>query len=942
MAYLISRALLIKEIKKKDRLNTDNYKLINIFKTDLEPFGYWSNSLGFIVNFTISLFTLFHAPEEAPTGLKGLALGLSFCFIIFFIYNNLGLHLHIINNPEIFKYGIRSLSAAIIQSVRNNELYDEIQKTINANDKIKGYTRLFTLGAAIISAIIALAFSASNDFILNMFASIAVGVVVIQIIFEIYGGIKEKYPNLAKAIIPMLFTYLWFVHALAFPSILHLTRVFYIDDEETRKRVQVQLIVLVFVLTVSFIAIISNIIFKGIELEQKIKYILAYIRKQLENIAVKSDYFVLQRIFDGWMENGEKKLRKMLVNRGKPAFWWPIPATNPNTKYSKVLLDWDAYNYMKLRLKKRLEGGDEEGINTNKRIKKRRGWLSKLCCCLGFCLPFLKDKRERGKLDEELNEEIEELLDLQMHEVPLPPKEDGDESDEDSSDDDFDPADFGDWEVESKIAENKMEIMDVKFKPLDERVLRAMMYYDSGIKFAHNDKFTVDFLKFVYRLFAVGNYKYFKKRWLDYLGYKRFMILSAITPTPEFPDYMVDLVYTLYTHNVGRGQIQRRVDYSTKKNQARKKKVKKNKKEVERDNKLKVKVFPVFEEDFEGFLTHIAKKRFPNEINDRDALFRLIRWHLFPNFLHLLPSVQKEYPHEYEYLKFLIDLYMKMDKANQAGLNPDGTQIQGDGTGNGEDADGLNGKNGKGGKDGNGENGDGTNGLNGSGLDGKGGSGLNDSNDSANRKKRRTCLQRALGCVCNTISLIYGAFKKCFSHLFKKLGEFLENFFFLKTNAQKKADKEFEEQQRKADKEERDEVNKIRQDKENQTKLGDDPDVLAEDLNKEGKFRRKRKTYPHRPSPEWPAIVETIIKALKDAENDYENKKANQKQPYFIPNVRNICSLLAKIFEVYCLTSIAFRAEVPWGWSSDFQEALAFPSGFTVIYNSLILFIIFY
>ena len=525
----------MKEIAKKDRLNTDNYKLINIFRTNLEPFGFWANALGFIVNFTISLYTLFHAPDSAPNDLQGLALGLAFCFIIFFVFNNLGLHLNTIDNPEISKYGVKSLSAAIIQSVRSNELYHEIQKIIDWNNKLIGYTRIFTISTAIVSAIVALAVSAASDFALNTFAAVAVGVVVIQFVFELYSGIKEKYSTLARAIIPMTLTYLWFVHALAFPSVLHYTRVFYGDDFTKRKRITVQLIVLVFVITVSLIAIISNIIFKGIELEQKIKYILAYLRKQLENIAVKSDYFVLQKIFDNWMEHGENKLRKMLVNRGKPAFWWPVPDTNPNTKYSKVLLDFDAYQYMKLRLKKRLENKDGgEGIDTTRKIKPGKSWFSKCLACLGCCFPFLSRDKRSNVLDDDLNEEIEELLDLQMHEIPLPPKE-GDEESDESSDEEFDPADFGDWEIEGKIAENLLEITETKFRPLDERVLRAMMYYDSGIKFAHSDKWTVDFLKFVFRLFAVGNYKYFKKRWLDFVGYKRFMILSALDTCPRIP-----------------------------------------------------------------------------------------------------------------------------------------------------------------------------------------------------------------------------------------------------------------------------------------------------------------------------------------------------------------------------------------------------------------------
>ena len=67
-------------------------------------------------------------------------------------------------------------------------------------------------------------------------------------------------------------------------------------------------------ITVSLLAIIANIIFKGIELAQKIRYILAYLKKKMEEIAVKSDFYVLEKIFDGWMGDGERKLRKSCLN----------------------------------------------------------------------------------------------------------------------------------------------------------------------------------------------------------------------------------------------------------------------------------------------------------------------------------------------------------------------------------------------------------------------------------------------------------------------------------------------------------------------------------------------------------------------------------------------------------------------------------------------------
>ena len=79
---------------------------------------------------------------------------------------------------------------------------------------------------------------------------------------------------------------------------------------------------------------------------------------------------------------------------------------------------------------------------------------------------------------------------------------------------------LGEYEVETRIAQNKRMISELKFEPLHPFIIRAMAYYDKGIKFSYHDKEMVDFLKLVFRTFAVGSYKYFKKRWLDYLGYK--------------------------------------------------------------------------------------------------------------------------------------------------------------------------------------------------------------------------------------------------------------------------------------------------------------------------------------------------------------------------------------------------------------------------------------
>ena len=66
---------------------------------------------------------------------------------------------------------------------------------------------------------------------------------------------------------------------------------------------------------------------------------------------------------------------------------------------------------------------------------------------------------------------------------------------------------------------------------------------------------------------------------------------------------------------------------------------------------------------------------------------------------------------------------------------------------------------------------------------------------------------------------------------------------------------------------------------------------------------------------------------MKDAENDYESKKAAGRKDFFIPNVRNWLTLIALTLEIWSMACFAFRVEVPWGWPEDLQKYLSFASG---------------
>ena len=178
-------------------------------------------------------------------------------------------------------------------------------------------------------------------------------------------------------------------------------------------------------------------------------------------------------------------------------------------------------------------------------------------------------------------------------------------------------------------------------------------------------------------------------------------------------------------------------------------------------------------------MTHIAKIRYPNEVNDREALFKYIRWHLFTNFLHLIEPFQDEYPHEYDYLIYLKELYMGLGrKKRRPGEDDelDGDEINIKKT---DDVEFMNeSHNHKHGKKGKGDEYDPLSkkdGLNGGDGDG------NLLNGFGKNKHRYGCFRRFMIALCK-------ALVGCNRFLLRLLADILMALFCLKTNSQKRAE----------------------------------------------------------------------------------------------------------------------------------------------------------
>ena len=185
-----------------------------------------------------------------------------------FIFNVVALKLETPDEIQKSKNKIPSISEAIMASVEAREKAAEIRAVKMRNYRIRTVIRLATLIITGVSFIVSLAAIAFSSFISSMFAGLCVGVLVCYLMFEVYVMIKAKYPSIAKATISFLIAYMWFDHLLILATILHLARVFYFkfEDEGTLTRLEFLLVALDFVITLTLLAIVANIIFKGIEL----------------------------------------------------------------------------------------------------------------------------------------------------------------------------------------------------------------------------------------------------------------------------------------------------------------------------------------------------------------------------------------------------------------------------------------------------------------------------------------------------------------------------------------------------------------------------------------------------------------------------------------------------------------------------------------------------
>ena len=961
--YLIVRILIMDEAEVQGRYGNQQYKIMTMFRWDIQNWGYWANSLGFIVSTAITLWSYFHASRRVSQPLKGLVLGLTLVYLQTFYISNLALRLYVVHYRKDIKKTRLSFddklfadqdthSQRISNFIENNDLKDKQLQRIASNSKVTRFLVVTHIGVLVpLFVILAIAFGGARlkqpAFV---FLALAVGTLINMGLYHFYNEWKKYNPISSRFIVPAVITYVWIAVVCPLGALLPAANVFYgVNSEDYPKlqRITVGTIALWILVTIALLAIIANLFTKKVEFDRKVRFINNFMRRELDKIAVKSDSYILRKIYEDWINKGEKELSKMLKENGKPAFWWPIPKTCHLTQYSKMLIDYDAYKKLRIRFRNKAEGiesgdHDRDALDlTRKKYNNEKNWCnfcdgSKACHhCTEYCFPSvdewgnpIRDPNEKKPVDLEdepleFAPKLEEILAVDYNDIQkidLSGNGLGDDSDQDVDDEDYDPEGYAE---DASVMGHKIEIMGVDFWPLDPRVYRAMIVYCFAVKVHVNQETKINFLKLVFRLFAIGNWREYDERWLDYTGYKKLLELSGIIPSRNFPDYMIDVVYSKYCHR-------------------------------DRGNKFE----PINWERFEGFVTEIAKVKYLNETSDREALAKLIRYYMYPNLLHLLPSMHKGMPDEWRYMSYLINKYRKMamQKRKLKALGFTKEEIDKILQLSDEEIEAIIARKEK------------------KIAEAKERARLAAEEEAAHHEEENVSLmmgdekysgqnqrkkkpwskcRRCMIALCSRTSKCWRAMKKGCTTLFKDIFFFNPNDIkpsrvdqyiddLHKQEEEERKDARFDEKMEQGRKEddfaedsEEGEEEKVNiQSGSKGDKEGVDPLNMGTGARKKMKYQKKaRKIYDHKPSPDWPVIVDVMMAAIQAGEREYSDLKDSLRNTPWKTSFANIVALIIRIVSIYSIGAFGFSPSIVWNIPDKLLAIIISVNGYTGLVN---------
>lgn len=217
------------------------------------------------------------------------------------------------------------------------------------------------------------------------------GLFIVGAIFKAYFEVKKDFDSYAKTAIPALIVFCWLFLWLPFSGIIP-SSLFYLskDDEElvTYERMVWGLTALLLMCGVALIGILIHLFFRRADYERRFKYVASKAIKKLADNGVKSDYHSLDVVYQAYVQRGEEGLKDILVNQSKPIYWIKISKYNSDVRFSKIIVDSEAY-----------EKYTKKEKYTPSKWRKCFVIFMKIFCCYDICC---KDDKDKGDGDDDM------------------------------------------------------------------------------------------------------------------------------------------------------------------------------------------------------------------------------------------------------------------------------------------------------------------------------------------------------------------------------------------------------------------------------------------------------------------------------------------------------------------------------------------------------------
>ena len=201
------------------------------------------------------------------------------------------------------------------------------------------------------------------------------GNILVTLIFWVFFKAKEKFEDFSQTAVPTVITFTWIFVYFPFIGIIPTAMMYLSIDREqyvTYERMVIACLVLLALMGLSLTIVVFHLFFKRRENEKKFKFISCRVIKRMAKHHVKTDFYMMNLIYQVFVQNGHEYLRRSLAETKKPVYCGPISKFDPNMAFSKLLIDFETWD--KLSKQKQPE---------NELLLKFSKCFFQYYCCLG-------------------------------------------------------------------------------------------------------------------------------------------------------------------------------------------------------------------------------------------------------------------------------------------------------------------------------------------------------------------------------------------------------------------------------------------------------------------------------------------------------------------------------------------------------------------------------